>query len=102
VVAAGAASCVRPCEWHAGPDEGADKQTRNDLPHAELPHVAHLPSAFRAEPRTRVTRYTKLRRRSLLPCGRLAHSEHGVIQLETGQLPNLKRGDVIASDESPT
>jgi hypothetical protein len=48
VIATGAASRVRTSEWHAGTKQGADKQTRDDLPHAELPHAAHLPSALRA------------------------------------------------------
>jgi hypothetical protein len=48
VIAAGSSSGVRTCEWHGDSKDHAGEQTRDDLAPAELPHAAHLPSAFRA------------------------------------------------------
>jgi hypothetical protein len=49
VIAAGSTSGIRTCEWHSDSKDHAGEQTRNDLAPAELPHAAHLPSAFRAQ-----------------------------------------------------
>jgi hypothetical protein len=45
VVAAWASSGVRSCEWHPDTKDDAGERTRNELPRAELPQNAHLPSA---------------------------------------------------------
>lgn len=43
VVAAGTATGVRACERHSDAEDDARKQTRYELPPAELPHAALLP-----------------------------------------------------------
>jgi hypothetical protein len=45
VVAAWASSGVSSCEWHPDTKDDAGERTRNELPRAELPQSAHLPSA---------------------------------------------------------
>jgi hypothetical protein len=48
VVAAGATSGVCPREWHTDTKEDAGKETRDQLPHAELAHALTFLSASRA------------------------------------------------------
>lgn len=42
VIAAGASSRVRSCEWHPDTKDDAGERTRNELARAELPQSAHL------------------------------------------------------------
>jgi hypothetical protein len=70
VVAAGATSGVCPREWHTDTKKDAGKDTRDQLPHAELAHALTSLSASRARPLGPLRRKHEMASASLLPCRR--------------------------------
>jgi hypothetical protein len=85
VVAPGATSGVCPREGHTDTEEDAGKETRDQLPHAELAHALTFLSASRARPLGPLRRKHEMASATLLPCRRkCSHRRtHGAQRIST-------------------